>query len=79
MIWEDLPTWWPRCRFCDKPVLDGHLTCGDVLCPESDARELQRRDWEYHQKKRETDTRQMNRHVAEPFRSILNQAWRAWR
>jgi hypothetical protein len=31
------PNDWPRCA-CGEPVLDGHLTCGDVACNESDAR-----------------------------------------
>jgi len=31
------PVGWPRCD-CGKPVLDGHLTCGEVTCSETDAR-----------------------------------------
>jgi hypothetical protein len=31
------PPNWPKCA-CGKPVLDGHLTCGEVTCSESDAR-----------------------------------------
>jgi len=38
------PADWPRCD-CGKPVLDGHLTCGEVSCDESAARHDQRRKW----------------------------------
>lgn len=34
-----------KCMFCDKDALDGHLTCGEVTCPESTAREIKRAQW----------------------------------
>jgi len=34
---SDYPPGWPRCG-CGRPVLDGHLTCGEVRCSESVAR-----------------------------------------
>lgn len=33
---------WPRCMFCERPSLDGHLTCGNATCSEGAARDLQR-------------------------------------
>ena len=32
------PAGWPRCG-CGKPVMDGHLTCGEATCSESAARD----------------------------------------
>lgn len=32
------PTDWPRCPKCDKPALDGHITCGSWECGESEER-----------------------------------------
>lgn len=37
----DYPKDWPRCA-CGRPVLDGHLTCGQLECNEAVARELAR-------------------------------------
>jgi hypothetical protein len=34
---SDYPADWPRCA-CGRPVLDGHLTCGEIRCNESNAR-----------------------------------------
>lgn len=36
------PLGWPRCVWCESPVLDGHLTCGRAACSESAAREYRR-------------------------------------
>lgn len=33
------PSTWPKCPSCGKPALDGHITCGSVLCNEARARE----------------------------------------
>jgi hypothetical protein len=38
------PSDWPRCPGCGDFALDGHITCGSVLCNERDARE-QRLAW----------------------------------
>lgn len=32
------PPNWPRCPNCARPVLDGHITCGDARCDESGER-----------------------------------------
>ena len=32
------PSDWPKCPGCEAPALDGHITCGSVLCNESRAR-----------------------------------------
>jgi hypothetical protein len=34
-----------KCFFCERPALDGHLTCGRVECPEATAREIERGRW----------------------------------
>lgn len=34
-----------KCMFCNKEALDGHLTCGDVGCPESSARAIKQAAW----------------------------------
>lgn len=34
------PDDWPTCLFCDRPALDGHLTCGRASCSEGAARDL---------------------------------------
>jgi hypothetical protein len=31
---EGYPLDWPRCPSCNRPALDGYLTCGDVRCSE---------------------------------------------
>ncbi len=28
------PMGWPKCPNCGEPALDGHITCGSVLCDE---------------------------------------------
>jgi hypothetical protein len=28
------PSDWPKCPSCGAPALDGHITCGSVLCNE---------------------------------------------
>lgn len=38
------PSTWPKCMLCDRPRLDGHLTCGAASCSESQARELRDRE-----------------------------------
>lgn len=38
------PTDWPKCLICETaPRLDGHLTCGQASCSESQARDLRDR------------------------------------
>jgi len=32
------PADWPKCPWCERPALDGHLTCGEVNCAEGDTR-----------------------------------------
>lgn len=32
------PPGWRRCPGCDRPALDGHITCGDVVCDEGSRR-----------------------------------------
>jgi hypothetical protein len=34
----DYPAGWAMCPGCGKPALDGHITCGDVLCNEGGRR-----------------------------------------
>lgn len=34
-----------KCFFCERPALDGHLTCGRLECPEGAAREIDRARW----------------------------------
>jgi hypothetical protein len=38
--WAAYPPDWPKCYFCERPVLDRHLTCGRVTCSESAARTI---------------------------------------
>jgi hypothetical protein len=33
------PPDWPRCVWCDRFAMDGHLTCGRSCCSESAARD----------------------------------------
>lgn len=37
---SNYPAGWPACA-CGKPVMDGHLTCGEAKCSESGARRRQ--------------------------------------
>lgn len=32
------PSDWPKCPSCGEPALDGHITCGSVLCHEASHR-----------------------------------------
>ena len=34
------PPGWPEWVFCNKPALEGHLTCGELACDERAARVL---------------------------------------
>ena len=34
-----------RCMWCADEALDGHLTCGDVRCSESEARDQEAARW----------------------------------
>lgn len=34
------PPDWPTCVWCERPALDGHLTCGRATCSESGARQM---------------------------------------
>lgn len=49
------PPDWPRCLFCEQPVLDGHLTCGALSCPEAQARAI--RDSAHRRKSANPDRR----------------------
>lgn len=33
------PPDWPKCPSCGEPALDGHITCGSVLCNEAGRRQ----------------------------------------
>jgi len=41
---HEYPKDWPRCH-CGEPVLDGHLTCGNIACDEAAARDQRQREW----------------------------------
>jgi len=47
------PRNWPRCPSCERPALDGHITCGDVRCDESGQRD--KRAAEYRASLRDRD------------------------
>lgn len=38
MILGGYPPGWPRCPGCGRPALDGHITCGNAVCNESERR-----------------------------------------
>lgn len=48
-LWDYYPPGWPKCLYCDRPALDGHLTCGLVSCSEAQAREDNLEEWQRRQ------------------------------
>ncbi len=45
VLWKFYPSGWPKCWFCELPVLDGHLTCGKYECPEMKAVDLRNEEF----------------------------------
>jgi hypothetical protein len=66
--WDGYPPDWPRCVSCERPALDGHLTCGELRCDEQHARETTRPVLD----KRNADALRQLQRLNEAFRRVFS-------